>query len=454
MSRSLMLPTVWTPGFQVHPWILPRSHARESALKAVEVPAPSHVSKADLSFTENRASATVSSNLSPLQNHIAIWINGFSSTTSSSSIESPPSIILASIPQRAPTNDEIKLLQSAFASFYGAEKDVAKAVELLTQTIDVWETTRQGGDEIAGLYRVRGDAYMELMQSANAEKDYGKAIALLDGEDGDKADPEERPASRLGRARAVRSMGSSATVSQATQASKDYELYFTYVSRLDPDDDPSKIKDNFSEAIVDGIQRNPYAAWEWGMVNRAAGQYAKAAEIHRLSGNAFDEIGDKPRATICRLDEGIDLASGVKDDKVDAKVKNYLVEVIDSTPGVDGRDVQLLQRVVAKEGEARIALSGLLWGSKEKGAAESQLGTACARLDELNRDYNSREQERIKKGGKGTPEMQKLGFSIDDIVGADEASCSRFKNDQFVENKVIWSQNLRASVKKFLTLSK
>jgi hypothetical protein len=51
-------------------------------------------------------------------------------------------------------------LQSAFASFYGAEKDVAKAVELLTQTIDVWETTRQGGDEIAGLYRVRGDAYM------------------------------------------------------------------------------------------------------------------------------------------------------------------------------------------------------------------------------------------------------------------------------------------------------
>lgn len=77
-----------------------------------------------------------------------------------------------------------------------------------------------------------------------------------------------------------------------------------------------------------------------------------------------------------------------------------------------------------------------------------------ARLDELNRDYNSREQERIKKGGKGTPDVQKLGFSIDDIVGADEASCSRFKNDQFVENKVVWSQSLRASVKKFLTLSK
>lgn len=176
-------------------------------------------------------------------------------------------------------------------------------------------------------------------------------------------------------------MGASATVAQATQASKDYEMYFTYVSRLDPDNEPTtKSKDVFSDAIIDGIQRNPYAAWEWGMVNRVAGQYAKAAEIHHIAGKAFDEIGDKPRGTICRLDEGIDLASGVKDDKVDAKVKNMLIDAIDSTPGVDGRDVQLLQRVVAKEGEARIALSGLLWGTKEKGAAESQLGTACGEL--------------------------------------------------------------------------
>lgn len=34
------------------------------------------------------------------------------------------------------------------------------------------------------------------MQPSNAEKDYGKAIDLLDGDDGDKADPEEKPASR------------------------------------------------------------------------------------------------------------------------------------------------------------------------------------------------------------------------------------------------------------------
>jgi hypothetical protein len=148
-KRSLPLTAAWTPGFQVRPWTLPRSYAQQSALKAVEVPAPSQASKADLSFAE--------SSLSPLQNHIANWITGLSLTKNSLEL---PSNIIASIPERAPTNDEIKLLQSAFASFYGAGKDTAKAVELLTRTIDVWETTRQSGDEIAGLYRVRGDAYM------------------------------------------------------------------------------------------------------------------------------------------------------------------------------------------------------------------------------------------------------------------------------------------------------
>ena len=70
------------------------------------------------------------------------------------------SMILSSQPERPPTNEEVKLLQNAFSAFYGAEKDTAKALELLTKAIDVWEGTKQGGDEIAGLYRVRGDAYM------------------------------------------------------------------------------------------------------------------------------------------------------------------------------------------------------------------------------------------------------------------------------------------------------
>lgn len=52
------------------------------------------------------------------------------------------------------------LLQSAFASFYGPDRNVPRAYDLLTECIGVWEGTSQSGDEIAGLYRVRGDVDM------------------------------------------------------------------------------------------------------------------------------------------------------------------------------------------------------------------------------------------------------------------------------------------------------
>jgi hypothetical protein len=287
-------------------------------------------------------------------------------------------------------------------------------------------------------------------------------------------------------------MGGSATASQAKQASKDYETYFLSTSRLDEDavDDDTVTSSNrgnnnrddgrssFSDAIIDGIQRNPYAAWEWGMVERVAQNYDRAAEIHGLAASAFDDIGDRPRSVICSLDRGLDMASGMDDDAVmvggskgskgDEKKKKpvaveatrkILEDAISSTVDVGGRDVELLQRVVAKEGEARVALSGVLWNADaggDRGAAESQFGTACARLDELNADYRMREADRIrsKRAPPIAPRGASLGYSIDDIVGAEEAGCSRFKNEKFVEEKLVWSDGLRTLVRKFLTLSR
>jgi hypothetical protein len=281
----------------------------------------------------------------------------------------------------------------------------------------------------------------------------------------------------------VRSMGSSATASLAQQASKDYEMYFISTSRLDEDSvDDSVASSNggneregrsFSDAIVDGMQRNPYAAWEWGMVERVALNYDRAAEIHGLAASAFDGIGDRPRSVICSLDRGLDLASGLNDAaggvggkggeggenkrEVDA-ARKALEDAISSTVDVEGRDVELLQRLVAKEGEARVALSGVLWTTAdagEGGAAESQFGTTCARLDELNADYRTREADRVRRGrvAPTAPRGASLGYSIDDIVGAEEAGCSRFKNEKFVEEKLVWSDGLRTLVRKFLTLS-
>ena len=255
-------------------------------------------------------------------------------------------------------------------------------------------------------------------------------------------------------------MGNKATISQAKQASNDYEAYFTLTSSLDNDDSNSKNEGEISDVIIDGMQKNPYAAWEWGMVNRVAQDYYMAAEIHQLSMVAFDDIGDKPRSVICGLDRGIDLANGLGgsgSSKVDSKqlsiVRKILEDAIESDVNVEGRDVELLQRLVAKEGEARTALAGILWNSNAKAAAEAQYGTACTRLDELNADYQRREQLNEGRMAPPKPSGVGLGYSIDDINGANEASCSRFKNDKFVEEKLVWSEDLQTKVKKFLTLS-
>jgi hypothetical protein len=219
------------------------------------------------------------------------------------------------------------------------------------------------------------------------------------------------------------------------------------------------------------MQRNPYAAWEWGMVERVAQNYNRAAELHGLAASAFDYIGDRPRSVICSLDRGLDMASGMDDGgkgsskgdeekkKAAEATRKVLEDAISSTVDVGGRDVELLQRVVAKEGEARVALSGVLWNADaggDRGAAESQFGTACARLDELNADYRMREADRIrsKRAPPIAPRGASLGYSIDDIVGAEEAGCSRFKNEKFVEEKLVWSDGLRTLVRKFLTLSR
>jgi tetratricopeptide (TPR) repeat protein len=434
-----------------------RRHQSESlsfALNAIAHPDNNYIATAAEATTQSTttpSSSTLLSDWNPLEKDIQTWL------TSSSNL-------LLSDATRPPSNDEIKTLQKAFALFYGTDRNVEEAVNLLTKSIESWEGTNQGGDEIAGLYRVRGDANMELFQQKRAAADYAKATELLNGPDGNKADPEEKPAARLGYGRAIRSLGMAATQQEAKQASRDYEEYFKLVSRLDDDGGDAAATaaaSKFSDAIIDGIQRNPYAAWEWGMVQRVAGEYDKAAEIHRLAANAFEEIGDKPRSVISALDRGIDLAAGL-DDSADAKgssngkklamVQKTLEDAITSDVNVEGRDVELLQRVVAKEGEARIALSGVLWSSKEKAGAEAQFGEACSRLDDLNADYQARENERIKKGRMPPPKIKRLGFSIDDIVGADEASCSRFKNDKYIQEKLVWPQTLQTKVNKFLTL--
>ena len=260
-------------------------------------------------------------------------------------------------------------------------KKDSNAIDLLSQVILVWKD--QPTDERAALYRVRADAFMNQLQPLEAQQDYTRAIQLLtqtdDGDSMGTADPNELPAAYLGRARATRTLTSSPSKEQSLAAAKDYQVSLRLSSRDEWDTN--------EELEEDGAARNPYAAWEWGTSLRNAGLYREAARVHVISSQAFDDIGDKARAVISELDAGIDLAADYGGTTSLDDAKALLTKAIARTISVEGRDVALLQRVIAKEGEARIALASILWSSPgSRQNAEEQLGQACQRLEQLDQD--------------------------------------------------------------------
>jgi tetratricopeptide (TPR) repeat protein len=242
----------------------------------------------------------------------------------------------------------------------------------------------------------------------------------------------------LGRARAIRSQGGAVGKDQALQAAKDYQKYLRLSSREDWDTD--------QEMEEDGAARNPFAAWEWGSSLRQAGMYEKAAEVHTLAAVAFEDIGDKPRSIISSLDAGIDLAAAGNSEEA----KSVLQRAIQKTTLAEGRDVELLQRVIAKEGEARLAYASILWDTKgDRAAAETQLGDACIRLEQLDADA----QARIAKLGlKPSAAPDRLKFSIDDGIGAFDISCSKFKYQKFLTETLQWPESLQKKVNKLQSL--
>lgn len=290
----------------------------------------------------------------------------------------------------------------------------------------------------------------ELLKPVEAEKDYTIAINYLKGPGGELADPAELPSALLGRARTMRGMANSPstsaystiyTPSQYKEIANDYRVSLRLSSREEWDTD--------EENEADGATRNPYATWEWGMARRGSGDMNGAAETHTLASLAFKDIGDRAHSVIAALDAGIDLAGT---DNVQ-EAKKVLESAIQSTTSVEGRDVELLQRVIAKEGEARMALASILWSNNEKAAAEMQFGEACGRLDQLQADADAREAARVKSGAMPPLKIRKLPFTIDDTAGP-ELSCSRFKNEKFVRDTLLWPEPLQQKLSSLNNLKK
>ena len=237
-------------------------------------------------------------------------------------------------------------------------------------------------------------------------------------------------------------------------SANDYRTYLKLNARGDDEDFDSDM-----ERIEDGASRNPYAAWEWGAALRAAGDFNQAFQARILASDNFDLIGDKPRSVIAELDAAIDLAIIASDspsDSTNEDAKKALESAISKTTKVSSRDVKLLQRVIAKEGEARIALASILWDMPgEKAAAEAQLGESCVRLEQLEVDQQQRAQSnKLKSSENQNPFDVQSSFSIDDGLGAGEINCSRFKNEKFLSESLNWPESLQRKTIKLQKLGK
>jgi hypothetical protein len=231
-------------------WVLPNSPPTTTTTTT-----PGQATVGTLATSESRPGGTVAS-------YSSAWLA--QTQSSSSSAFSLPTLTTAAVTVAQPPSElDVALLRDAFAAFYGVNPDLVQADTLLTETIDKWLETNQPADEVAGLYRVRGDCRMLLVRAVDAAADYNKAVTLLqtDPVAAAEADPNELPAALLGRARATKSilkLSPTTTTSQQRQlavtASADYEQALKLTSREEWDTD--------QELVEDGASRNSYATWE------------------------------------------------------------------------------------------------------------------------------------------------------------------------------------------------
>lgn len=334
----------------------------------------------------------------------------------------------------SPSQDDVAILRSAFSEFYGSAPDLNRARELLSEAIGRWQS--QPPDELAGLYRVRGDCYMLLGDAPKAIVDYTLAVKLLDGPGGEQAEQAELPSALLGRARSLKSLGRELSVSAAKASAADYKRALELLSRED--------WDSQDERIEDGSSRNPYAAWEWGSVLRVAGEWEQASMAHLLAATSFDSIGDKPRAAISFLDAGLDLAAASEF----GKAKSAITEALQKTKGVQSSDISLLQHVVEKRGEARMALAAVLW-SKDSDAAQRVVREACVEMEELMVDVSQRSLAASEADVNTFP--RSLRFSIDDSLPSTSFTCSKFRDSDFL-SQLLWPESLQKDLHKLISV--
>lgn len=352
------------------------------------------------------------------QNGISSWLT---TTAASSSVSlAPPSVVSSTtnlIASSPPSPQDIQLLNQAFAEFNAG--NYAPSLPLLDTCIRQWQD--QPADELAALYQTRADVHLALANADRAYADYDQALRL--------SQDATNEGLLLGRARAAKALG------QTAGAVQDYRTVLKLLGTDDVYDDETT---PVEEQILTGIDKNPFAGWEYADCLRSERQYAEAGRIRSATASAFRNIGDRGRSVIALTDAGIDLAGDAK--RIPEAVA-ILQKAVDGTKGVEGRDVRLLQRVISKEGEGRMALAALLWTTNERYAAETVLGDACLRMDQLLNQMDGTPRATVAEAKKGLRyNMEDEAFTVGSLT------CSRFRNKDFLTSQLRWPQSLQERV--------
>jgi tetratricopeptide (TPR) repeat protein len=245
----------------------------------------------------------------------------------------------------------------------------SQAENLLTQSINDWESTKQPVEEIASLYKTRGGIRIEQGRLAGALEDLSQALRLMPIS-GEGADPSQRQRVYQLRARVHGALGN---------------------RRAQVDDLSSAI------ALLDKLDAieatNPYVFSDRAQARSAIGEYAGAAEDAETAEMLFKETGDKIRRVIAAADGAIaSYGAGEVQGAVDKMRYVFKTKRTLATNNPD--DIALLQELSRKDAELHLAYAAHLYGREQRVVdASRQWESGCVRLETYVVDGKDRYQE-------------------------------------------------------------
>lgn len=379
-----------------------------------------------------------------------------------------------------PSAEAQETLRKGFKAY--SEGFDAKAEELLTQSIQEWQKTKQASDETAALYNTRGMIFANQGKLEMALSDFTESLRLV-------RLPDSKPdISEIQRAY-IRRADVNEKLQRWKQAEEDLSAA---IVRLD---DPGL-------SILEST--NPDLFAYRGRARSRLGDFAGAADDYNRAEKEFKEIGQRIRGFTAAADEAIALYGA---DEIPAGIEKlrFVFKNRGNPTTNNPDDIPLLQELSRKDAELHLAYAGHLYDAGKKEKADIQWESGCLRVEAYVQDSIARQEEEkklreadLKKSLKeGRSSMQKASSVANNPANSDfnarlngmdpqspyvtqrvqsnyfwykigesdverrdpgnplaapdpQLSCIKFRDSEWLENnRPEWPPNLRTAVKKY-----